>query len=251
MTGNMELVLLRHGESEWNRLNLFTGWTDVDLSDTGRSEAVTAGKLMKEEGFDFDVCYTSYLKRAIHTLDLALDEMDRDWLPVIKSWKLNERHYGALQGLNKAETAEKYGEDQVKKWRRSYDIPPPPLPEDDERNPASQEQYRGIPREALPLTESLKDTVARAVPFFNDVIRPRMLAGDRIIIAAHGNSLRALVKYFDGISDADIVGVNIPTGVPLVYEFDRGLNVISKRYLGDQDSVNAKMEAVANQAKKK
>lgn len=251
MTGNMELVLLRHGESEWNRLNLFTGWTDVDLSDTGRSEAVMAGKLMKEEGFDFDVCYTSYLKRAIHTLDLALDEMDRDWLPVIKSWKLNERHYGALQGLNKAETAEKYGEDQVKKWRRSYDIPPPPLPEDDERNPASQEQYRGIPREALPLTESLKDTVARAVPFFNDVIRPRMLAGDRIIIAAHGNSLRALVKYFDGISDADIVGVNIPTGVPLVYEFDRGLNVISKRYLGDQDSVNAKMEAVANQAKKK
>ena len=251
MTGNMTLVLLRHGESEWNKLNLFTGWTDVDLSDTGRSEAKMAGKLMKEEGFDFDVCYTSYLKRAIHTLNLALNEMDREWLPVIKSWKLNERHYGALQGFNKAAMAERFGEDQVKKWRRSYDIPPPTLAEDDERNPALQEQYRGIPKENLPLTESLKDTVARAVPFFNDVIRPRMLAGDRIIIAAHGNSLRALVKYFENISDEEIVGVNIPTGVPLVYEFDKDFNVISKRYLGDQDAVNAKMNAVANQAKKK
>ena len=251
MTGNMTLVLLRHGESEWNKLNLFTGWTDVDLSDTGRSEAKMAGKLMKEEGFDFDVCYTSYLKRAIHTLNLALNEMDREWLPVIKSWKLNERHYGALQGFNKAEMAERFGEDQVKKWRRSYDIPPPSLAESDTRNPASQEQYRGIPKEVLPLTESLKDTVARAVPFFNDVIRPRMLAGDRIIIAAHGNSLRALVKYFEDISDEDIVGVNIPTGVPLVYEFDRDFKVVSKRYLGDQDAVKAKMNAVANQAKKK
>ena len=251
MTANMKLVLLRHGESEWNKQNLFTGWTDVDLSDTGRAEAVSAGKLLKEEGFDFDVCYTSYLKRAIHTLNLALCEMDREWLPVIKTWKLNERHYGALQGLNKAETAEKYGEDQVKKWRRSYDIPPPSLSEDDERNPALQEQYRGVPKESLPLTESLKDTVARAVPFFNDVIRPRMLAGDRIIIAAHGNSLRALVKYFEDISDEEIVGVNIPTGVPLVYEFDQDFRVVSKRYLGDQDAVNAKMNAVANQAKKK
>ena len=247
----MTLVLLRHGESEWNKLNLFTGWTDVDLSDNGRSEAEAAGMLLKDEGFDFDVCYTSYLKRAIHTLNLALEEMDREWLPVIKSWKLNERHYGALQGLNKAETAEKYGEDQVKKWRRSYDIPPPTLAEDDERNPALQEQYRGVPKESLPLTESLKDTVARAVPFFNDVIRPRMLAGDRIIIAAHGNSLRALVKYFEDISDEEIVGVNIPTGVPLVYEFDPDFKVISKRYLGDQDAVSAKMDAVANQAKKK
>ena len=251
MTANMKLVLLRHGESEWNKQNLFTGWTDVDLSDTGRAEAVSAGKLLKEEGFDFDVCYTSYLKRAIHTLNLALCEMDREWLPVIKTWKLNERHYGALQGLNKAETAEKYGEDQVKKWRRSYDIPPPSLSEDDERNPALQVQYRGVPKESLPLTESLKDTEARAVPFFNDVIRPRMLAGDRIIIAAHGNSLRALVKYFEDISDEEIVGVNIPTGVPLVYEFDQDFKVVSKRYLGDQDAVNAKMNAVANQAKKK
>ena len=246
----MKLVLLRHGESEWNKLNLFTGWTDVDLSDTGRAEAKNAGVLMKEEGLDFDVCYTSYLKRAIHTLNLALCEMDREWLPVIKSWKLNERHYGALQGLNKAETAEKYGEDQVKKWRRSYDIPPPSLTEDDERNPAGQEQYRGVPKDCLPLTESLKDTVARAVPFFNDVIRPRMLAGDRIIIAAHGNSLRALVKYFEDISDEEIVGVNIPTGVPLVYEFDQDFKVVSKRYLGDQEAVAAKMNAVANQAKK-
>ena len=177
--------------------------------------------------------------------------MDREWLPVVKTWKLNERHYGALQGLNKAETAEKYGEDQVKKWRRSYDIPPPSLTEDDDRNPAKQEQYRGVPKDQLPLTESLKDTVARAVPFFNDVIRPRMLAGDRIIIAAHGNSLRALVKYFEDISDEEIVGVNIPTGVPLVYEFDPDFKVVSKRYLGDQDAVNAKMNAVANQAKKK
>jgi len=251
MTGNMTLVLLRHGESEWNKQNLFTGWTDVDLSETGKAEARSAGKLMREEGFDFDVCYTSYLKRAIHTLNLALEEMDREWLPVIKSWKLNERHYGALQGLNKAETAKKYGEDQVKKWRRSYDIPPPTLSEDDDRNPALQDPYRGVPEDSLPLTESLKDTVARAVPFFNDVIRPRMLSGDRIIIVAHGNSLRALVKYFEDISDEDIVGVNIPTGVPLVYEFDREFNVISKRYLGDQDAVNAKMDAVANQAKKK
>ena len=247
----MKLVLLRHGESEWNKLNLFTGWMDVDLSDKGREEAKAAGQTLKAEGYDFDVCFTSYLKRAIHTLNITLDEMDRAWLPVIKSWKLNERHYGALQGLNKAETAEKYGEDQVKKWRRSYDIPPPSLSEDDDRNPARQEQYRGVPKDQLPLTESLKDTVARAVPFFNDVIRPRMLAGDRIIIAAHGNSLRALVKYFENISDEEIVGVNIPTGVPLVYEFDPDFKVISKRYLGDQDAVNAKMNAVANQAEKK
>jgi len=250
MTGNMKLVLLRHGESEWNKLNLFTGWTDVDLSETGVSEAIAAGKSLKEEGFDFDVCYTSYLKRAIHTLNLTLDQMDREWLPVIKSWKLNERHYGALQGLNKSETAEKYGEDQVKLWRRSYDVQPPSLEETDERNPALQDQYRGVDKENLPLTESLKDTVARAVPFFNDVIRPRMLAGDRVIIAAHGNSLRALVKYFEDISDEEIVGVNIPTGVPLVYEFDPEFNVVSKRYLGDQDAVNAKMNAVANQGKK-
>jgi 2,3-bisphosphoglycerate-dependent phosphoglycerate mutase len=232
----MTLVLLRHGESEWNKLNLFTGWTDVDLSDNGRSEAEAAGMLLKDEGFDFDVCYTSYLKRAIHTLDIVLDQMDLEWLPVIKSWKLNERHYGALQGLNKAETAEKYGDDQVKVWRRSYDVPPPALDPDDDRNPAKQEQYREVPAEDLPLTESLKDTVARAVPYFEDVIKPRMLAGDNVIIVAHGNSLRALVKYLEGISDEDIVEVNIPNGVPLVYEFDSDFNVLSKRYLG-QDSL--------------
>lgn len=232
----MTLVLLRHGESEWNRLNLFTGWTDVDLSDTGRSEAEMAGKILKEEGFGFDVCYTSYLKRAIHTLDIVLDEMDLEWLPVTKSWKLNERHYGALQGLDKKETAEKYGEEQVKIWRRSYDVPPPALDPDDERNPANQEQYRGIPAEELPLTESLKDTVARAVPYFEEVIKPRMLAGDKVIIVAHGNSLRAMVKYLEGISDQDIPGVEIPNGVPLVYEFDKDFNVISKRYLDYRDA---------------
>ena len=234
-TGNMTLVLLRHGESEWNKLNLFTGWTDVDLSDNGRSEAEMAGKLLKEEGFDFDICYTSYLKRAIHTLDIVLDEMDLEWLPVIKSWKLNERHYGALQGLNKAETAEKYGEEQVKVWRRSYDVPPPALDPDDERNPAKQEQYRDVPAEGLPLAESLKDTVARVTPFFEDIIKPRMLAGDRVIIVAHGNSLRALVKYLEDVSDEDIVNVEIPNGVPLVYEFDSDFKVISKRYLSEQD----------------
>lgn len=232
----MTLVLLRHGESEWNRLNLFTGWTDVDLSDTGRSEAEMAGKILKEEGFDFDVCYTSYLKRAIHTLDIVLDEMDLEWLPVTKSWKLNERHYGALQGLDKKETAEKYGEEQVKIWRRSYDVPPPALDPDDDRNPANQEQYRGIPADELPLTESLKDTVARAVPYFEEVIKPRMLAGDKVIIVAHGNSLRAMVKYLEGISDQDIPGVEIPNGVPLVYEFDKDFNVISKRYLDYRDA---------------
>ena len=251
MTDTMKLVLLRHGESVWNKENLFTGWTDVDLSETGRAEAVEAGKVLKAEGFDFDVCYTSYLKRAIHTLNITLEGMDREWLPVIKSWKLNERHYGALQGLNKAETAEKYGEDQVKKWRRSYDIPPPALNPKDERNPARQIQYSGVDPKDLPLTESLKDTVARAVPYFEAEIKPRMLKGERVIIAAHGNSLRALVKVFENMSDDDIVGVNIPTAVPLVYEFDRDFNVVSKRYLGDQEKINAKVNAVANQAKKK
>jgi 2,3-bisphosphoglycerate-dependent phosphoglycerate mutase len=231
----MTLVLLRHGESEWNKLNLFTGWTDVDLSDTGREEAATAGKLLKDEGFTFDVCYTSYLKRAIHTLDIVLDEMDLEWLPVNKSWKLNERHYGALQGLNKKETAEKYGEEQVKIWRRSYDVPPPALDPDDERNPANQEMYKGIPAEELPLTECLKDTVARVVPYFEEEIKPKMLAGEKVIIVAHGNSLRGMVKYLEGISDKDLVEVNIPNGVPLVYEFDSNFNVISKRYLGEQD----------------
>ena len=250
MSDTMRLVLLRHGESVWNKENLFTGWTDVDLSDKGREEARSAGRLMRDEGLDFDVCYTSFLKRAIHTLNLALEEMDREWLPVTKAWQLNERHYGALQGLNKADTAAKYGEEQVKIWRRSYATPPPELSADDERNPANQEMFRTVPRECLPLTESLKETVARAVPYFDEEIKPRMLAGERVLIAAHGNSLRALVKVFDGLSEDEIVGVNIPTGVPLVYEFDRDFNVVSKRYLGDQDAVYAKMAAVANQGKK-
>ena len=249
MTDTMRLVLLRHGESVWNRENLFTGWTDVDLSDKGREEARAAGRLMRDEGLDFDVCYTSFLKRAIHTLNLALEEMDREWLPVVKAWQLNERHYGALQGLNKAETAQKFGEDQVKIWRRSYATPPPELSPEDPRNPANQEMFRTVPKGSLPLTESLRETVARAVPYFDEEIKPRMLAGERVLIAAHGNSLRALVKVFDGMSEDEIVGVNIPTGVPLVYEFDRDFNVVSKRYLGDQDAVAAKMNAVANQGK--
>lgn len=243
----MKLVLIRHGESEWNKLNLFTGWTDVDLSETGRQEAKTGGQLLKQEGFDFDICYTSYLKRAIHTLNLVLEEMDREWLPVEKSWKLNERHYGALQGLNKADTAAKYGEDQVKIWRRSFDIQPPALEPDDERNPRSQDQYRNVEPNNLPLTESLKDTIARVVPYFEAVVKKNMEAGKRVLIAAHGNSLRALVKYFDQLSDDEIVGVNIPTGVPLVYEFDETFKVVSKRYLGDQAAIERKMQSVAKQ----
>lgn len=247
----MKLVLIRHGESVWNKENLFTGWTDVDLSETGKKEAAEAGKVLKAEGFDFDVCYVSYLKRAIHTLNLTLENMDREWLPVIKSWKLNERHYGALQGLNKAETAEKYGEDQVKLWRRSYAIQPPALAEDDERNPAFNDMYRKEDRSVLPLTECLADTVARAVPYYLEEIVPKMRSGERVLVVAHGNSLRALVKYIENVSDDEIVGVNIPTGVPLVYEFDDDMNVLSKKYLGDQDVIAAKINGVANQAKKK
>lgn len=247
----MKLVLIRHGESEWNKLNLFTGWMDCDLSEKGHEEAKQAGILLKEEGYDFDICYTSYLKRAIHTLNHVLDGLDRNWLPVVKSWKLNERHYGALQGLNKSETAEKYGEDQVKIWRRSFNITPPALEKDDDRHPLKQEPYRDVDPSLLPATESLEITIERAVPYFNEVIRPQMEAGKRVIIAAHGNSLRALVKYFDNISDEDIIGVNIPTGVPLVYEFDDKFNVIKSYYLGDQEAIAAKMNAVANQGKAK
>ena len=246
----MKLVLIRHGESEWNKLNLFTGWTDVDLSDTGREEAKNGGRLLKEAGYDFDICYTSYLKRAIHTLNLVLDEMDRAWLPVVKSYKLNERHYGALQGLNKAETAEKYGEEQVKIWRRSFDVKPPALEPDDERAPGNQAMFRDVDPAELPLTESLETTIERVVPYFNDVIKKDMQAGKRVIIAAHGNSLRALVKYFDNLSSEEIIGVNIPTGTPLVYEFDDNFNVIQSYYLGDQEALKAKMDAVANQGKK-
>lgn len=247
----MKLVLVRHGESEWNKLNLFTGWTDVDLSEKGHEEAATAGKLLKAEGYDFDVCYTSYLKRAIHTLNHILDEMDRCYLPVFKTWRLNERHYGALQGLNKSETAEKYGEEQVKIWRRSYDVKPPMLDVSDPRNPANQATYANVDPKDLPLTESLETTVERAVPYFENVIKKDMQAGKRVIIAAHGNSLRALVKYFDNMTKDEILGVNIPTGVPLVYEFDDNFNVIKKYYLGDQDALAKKMAAVANQGKAK
>ena len=251
MKKTYQLVLIRHGESEWNKLNLFTGWTDVELSDKGRAEAALGGKLLKEEGFKFDVAYTSFLKRAIHTLNFVLNEMNQEYIPVFKSYKLNERHYGALQGLNKAETAAKYGNDQVTVWRRSYDVQPPALTETDERNPALQDTYRSVAKEELPLTECLKDTVARVVPYFNEVIRKDIEAGKNVIIAAHGNSLRALVKYLENISDEDIVGVNIPTGVPLVYELDEEFHVISKRYLGDQEAIKASMEAVKNQGKAK
>jgi 2,3-bisphosphoglycerate-dependent phosphoglycerate mutase len=212
----MKLVLIRHGESEWNKLNLFTGWTDVDLSEKGHEEAKAAGRLLKAEGYDFDIAYTSILKRAIHTLNHVLDEMDRVWLPVVKSYKLNERHYGALQGLNKAETAEKYGDEQVKIWRRSYDVKPPALEPTDERAPQNQEMFRGIDPAELPLNESLETTVARVVPYFEEVIKADMKAGKRVLIAAHGNSLRALVKYFENLSNDEIIGVNIPTGSPLL-----------------------------------
>ena len=246
-----KLVLVRHGESEWNKLNLFTGWMDVDLSEKGFEEAKAAGKLLKKEGYDFDICYTSYLKRAIHTLNYALDEMDRAWLPVVKSWKLNERHYGALQGLNKSETAAKYGEDQVKIWRRSFDVKPPELSDDDERSATKQPMYRDVDKSLLPKNESLETTIERAVPYFNEVIKKDMEAGKRVIIAAHGNSLRALVKYFDNLSKEEIIDVNIPTGTPLVYEFDDNFNVIKHYYLGNQEELAAKMNAVANQGKSK
>ena len=246
-----KLVLVRHGESEWNKLNLFTGWMDVDLSEKGVEEAKAAGKLLKKEGYDFDICYTSYLKRAIHTLNYALDEMDRAWLPVVKSWKLNARHYGALQGLNKSETAAKYGEDQVKIWRRSFDVKPPELSDDDERSATKQPMYRDVDKSLLPKNESLETTIERAVPYFNEVIKKDMEAGKRVIIAAHGNSLRALVKYFDNLSKEEIIDVNIPTGTPLVYEFDDNFNVIKHYYLGNQEELAAKMNAVANQGKSK
>lgn len=244
-----QLVLVRHGESVWNKENLFTGWTDVELSENGLIEAKEAGGLLKAAGFDFDTCYTSYLKRAIHTLNIILDEMDRAWLPVVKSWKLNERHYGALQGLNKAETAEKYGEEQVKIWRRSFDVLPPALNESDERQPFNQAMYRDVDKRVLPSAESLKTTIERVVPYFETVIKPDIISGKRVIIAAHGNSLRALVKYFDQIADEDIINVNIPTGIPLVYEFDDRFNVLTHYYLGDQTKLAAKMEAVATQGK--
>ena len=246
-----KLVLVRHGESEWNKLNLFTGWTDVDLSEKGHEEAKAAGKLLKAEGYDFDVCYTSYLKRAIHTLNHILDEMDRNWLPVIKAWELNERHYGDLQGKNKSEAAEKFGEEQVKIWRRSFDVKPPELSDDDERSAKKLEMFRDVDPYFLPANESLETTIERVIPYYLKNIKEDMKAGKRVIIAAHGNSLRALVKYLDNKTPEEILGVNIPTGTPLVYEFDDNFNVIKSYYLGDQEALKAKMEAVANQGKAK
>jgi 2,3-bisphosphoglycerate-dependent phosphoglycerate mutase len=246
-----KLVLLRHGESIWNKENLFTGWTDVDLSDQGTAEAKRAGELLKAEGFTFDVAFTSVLKRAIRTLWIVLDELDLMWIPVEHSWRLNERHYGALQGLNKAQTAAKYGDEQVLIWRRSYDIPPPALEENDARYPGTDPRYRGLSASELPLTECLKDTVARFLPHWHQAIVPTIQAGKKVLIAAHGNSLRALVKYLDNIADDKIVALNIPTGVPLVYELDDQLKPIRHYYLGDPEEVARATAAVANQGKAK
>jgi 2,3-bisphosphoglycerate-dependent phosphoglycerate mutase len=245
----LRLVLLRHGESTWNRENRFTGWTDVDLSATGIEEARRAGCVLREQGFTFDVAYTSLLKRAIRTLWIVLDEMDLMWIPVQRSWRLNERHYGALQGLNKAETAAKHGEEQVKVWRRSYDVAPPRLDPTDPRFPGHDRRYADLDADDLPRTESLKDTVGRFLPYWNRVIAPAVADGRRVLIAAHGNSLRALVKHLDGISDADILGLNIPTGVPLVYELDDDLKPVRHEYLGDADQVRKAQEAVARQGR--
>ena len=244
-----KVVLLRHGESAWNKENRFTGWYDVDLTDRGREEAREAGRLLKEGGYVFDIAFTSVLKRAIRTLWTALDELDELWIPVTKDWRLNERHYGALQGLNKAETAAKHGDAQIKIWRRSYDIPPPALLPGDERDPARDPRYRGLDRRQLPLTESLKDTVERFIPYWHQAIAPQLKAGKRVIIAAHGNSLRALVKYLDKVSESEIVELNIPTGIPLVYELDDDLKPLNRFYLGDPETVAAAQAAVAAQGK--
>ena len=243
-----KVVLLRHGESSWNKENRFTGWTDVDLSDKGREEARAAGQLLKHEGFTFDLTFTSVLKRAIRTCNIALDELDQLWLPVQRSWRLNERHYGALQGLNKAETTAEHGEAQVKIWRRSYDIPPPPLTLNDRRHPARDPRYRNLSPDELPLTESLKDTVARFLPYWHEAIAPQIAGGRKVLIVAHGNSLRALVKYLDQVSDAEIVELNIPTGIPLVYELDETLKPLKSYYLGDAEAARKAAAAVAQQA---
>jgi len=244
-----KLVLIRHGESTWNLDNRFTGWTDVDLTPTGVEQAKNAGRLLKAEGYEFDLAYTSVLKRAIHTLWHAMDEMDRQWLPVTNSWRLNERHYGALQGLNKAETAKKFGDEQVLVWRRSYDTPPPSLEASDPRCERGDRRYETLAPGEVPLTECLKDTVARVLPFWNESMAPAIKAGKRVLVAAHGNSIRALVKYLDGIADADIVGLNIPNGIPLVYELDADLKPIRSYYLGDAEAAAKAAAAVASQGK--
>lgn len=246
-----QIVLVRHGESTWNKENRFTGWTDVELSDRGREEALLGGKLLKDAGFTFDISFTSVLRRAIHTERIILDTLDLQWISSIRHWRLNERHYGALQGLNKAETAAKHGEDQVKIWRRSYDIPPPSLDETDPRFPSHENKYARVDTQLLPRTESLKDTVARFLPYWHETIAPTVKRGERVIIVAHGNSLRALVKYLDQVSDEEIVELNIPTGIPLVYELDDNLKPIKHYYLGDESMVQAAMAAVAAQGKKK
>lgn len=246
-----KLVLVRHGQSVWNLENRFTGWTDVDLTAQGMDEARNAGKLLKEGGYDFDLAYTSVLKRAIKTLNIIQEEMGLEWIPVIRAWQLNERHYGALQGLNKAEMAAKFGEEQVKIWRRSYDVPPPALDWDDERHPRFDRRYAGLKPEQLPATESLKITLERVLPYWHSDIAPSILSGKRVLIAAHGNSLRALVKYLDNISDAEITELNIPTGIPLVYELDADLKPVKSYYLGDAEAVARATAAVANQGKAK
>lgn len=247
----MKLVIVRHGESEWNKKNLFTGWTDVELSEKGIEEAKNAGKLLKEADFDFDIAYTSYLKRSIYTLNSILTGLDRNWIPVIKNWRLNERHYGSLQGLNKAETAEEFGEEQVHIWRRSYDVLPPAIDKEDPRAPRNLTAYRDVEnKDELPLSESLKETIKRTVPYFEEIIKPQMMKGKRVIISAHGNSIRALVKYFDQLDDEEIMKVNIPTGIPLVYEFDDDFNPTDHYYLGDSEKIEAKMQKVADQGKK-
>jgi 2,3-bisphosphoglycerate-dependent phosphoglycerate mutase len=245
-----KLVLIRHGESTWNKENRFTGWTDVDLSEKGVAEAIEGGQVLRKEGFVFDLGYTSVLKRALKTYNLVTEELDQMWIPVRRSWRLNERHYGALQGLNKAETAARFGEDQVKIWRRSYDIPPPALTPDDERYPGRDPRYANVDPKDIPLTECLKDTVARFLPLWHEEIAPAIRSGQRVLIVAHGNSLRALVKYLDHVSDADIIELNIPTGMPLVYELDGDLKPVKSYYLGDPEKVKAAMEAVAKQGKK-
>ena len=246
-----KIVLLRHGESTWNKENRFTGWTDVDLSEQGIQEAKSAGEILKNDGYTFDMAFTSVLKRAIRTLWITLDGLDLMWIPVERSWRLNERHYGALQGLNKAETAAKFGEEQVHIWRRSYDIQPPKLEKTDPRYPGSDPRYKSLSEKELPLTECLKDTVERFVPYWEQRIAPVVKTGSRVIVAAHGNSLRALVKYLDKISDSEIVGLNIPTGIPLVYELDEDLKPLKHYYLGNPDEIAKKAQAVANQGKVK
>ncbi len=245
-----KLVLIRHGQSLWNKANRFTGWVDVDLSDQGRDEARSAGRLLAENGFDFDVVHTSLLKRAIRTMWITLDELDRMWLPVHRAWRLNERHYGALQGLNKAETVEKHGAEQVLIWRRSYDTPPPPMDRDDPEWPGRNPRYAKVPADEIPCSESLSNTVDRVLPYWNDVIQPQVADGKQVLVVAHGNSLRALIKHFDGISDEDIVGLNLPTGVPIVYDVDDSGRPTNREFLGDADAIASAMEAVKNQGKK-